>query len=272
MNTNNHSYNIGHYGVCNVVEMDGKTMVFGTPEGLMEKYQEVYRKINNSSTSGSANVNTDKNSTDCKNVHVSSAVMDYFGNKSDAEIHKLLLKVLDIEPDNDHMEMTDEEFEDLYDASDCSTDVLLDYQNHLVFTGSDKELVKELIGDYTCDKETDWDSKISEMTANDIREDANGPHPTYIIMDEIDGNKMYWNIDDCVELSPTVVKKFLTEEESKKYTEYFEKLDLNTPDNEENNWEHSQYYVHLAGIRCAKGIVNGDIKCVFNTFMQEMED
>ena len=270
MDNNNHNYDLATYGSCNVVEMDGKTMVFGTPEGLMEKYQEVYRKINSSSTSGSANANTDENNTDCKNNHVSTVVMNYFGNKSDAEIHKLLLKVLDIEQDNDHMEMTDEEFEDLYDASDCSTDVLLDYQNYLVFTGSDKDLVKELIAEYVCDE--DWDSKISEMEANDIREDAKGPNPMYIIMDEIDGNKMYWNIDDCVELSPSVVKKFLTEEESKKYTEYFEKINLNKPDNGENNWEHSQYYVHLAGIRCAKGIVNGDIKCVFNTFMQEEED
>ena len=258
MDNNNHNYDLVTYGSCNVVEMDGKTMVFGTPEGLMEKYQEVYRMINSDNT----NTNTNENSTDRKYVHVSSAVMNYFGNKSDVEIHKLLLKVLDIEPDNDHIEITDEEFEDLYEASDCIVDVLLDYQHYLVFTGSDEELVKELIGEYTGDKGADWNSKMSEKTANNILEDANGPHPTYIIMDEIDGNKMYWDIEECVELSPTVVKKFLTEEESKKYTEYFEKINFNKQDNGENNWDHSQYYVYLAGIRCAKGIVNGDIQCV----------
>ena len=252
MDTNNHSYSIGHYGVCNVVEMDGKTMVFGTPEGLMEKYQEVYRKINNGS-----------DNTDCKNTHVSSVVMDYFGNKSDTDIHKLLLKVLQLEPDDDHMEMTDEEFERLYIVVDeCISDVLMDYQDHLVFTGSDKELTKELLTEYIYDK--DWDSITSERTANNILEDANGPHPSYIIMDEIDGNKMYWTIEDCVGLSPTVVKKFLTEDEKEKYTEYFEKIDFNKPDNGENNWEHSQYYVYIAGIRCAKGIVNGDIQCTFS--------
>lgn len=205
-------YSIEWFSDYAIIYLNDEQMVtFDSKEEFISKFREVYNL-------------TEKDKMEQHITEDSKDITEYFSNKSDSEIHRLLLLNLEtegLELDESieaEVNFTEDEYSDLFWACTNSVGLLLDYQGHIVYSGNgEKDLVDELTKQfrYNCDT-------------------------------------MYTEHD----LSDTLVNKFLNTEEAEIYNKHVSEHERTK---DEQYWLKAQYYVYLAGLRLARKIVSGDI-------------
>lgn len=206
-------YSIEWFGDYAVIYLNNEQMVsFDSKEEFISKFREVYNL-------------TEKDKMEQHITEDSKDITEYFSNKSDSEIHKLLL--LNLETDGldldesieAEVEFTEDEYSDLFWACTNSVWLLLDYQGHIVYSGNgEKEVVNELTKKFT------YDCEHMQTTEYD--------------------------------LSDTLVNKFLDTEEAEIYNKHVSEHERTK---DEQYWLKAQYYVYLAGLRLARKVVSVDI-------------
>lgn len=190
---------------------DEQMVTFDSKEEFISKFREVYNL-------------SEKDKMEQHMTEDSKDITEYFSNKSDSEIHKLLL--LNLETDGldldesieAEVEFTEDEYSDLFWACTNSAWLLLDYQKYIVYSGNGE---KDLVGELTKQFSYDCDSIGTEHDLSDI-----------------------------------LVNKFLDTEETEIYNKYVSEHERT---NNEQDFYKAQYYVYLAGLRLARKIVSGDI-------------
>lgn len=205
-------YSIEDLGECEVIYLNGEHMVsFDSKEEFISKFREVYNL-------------TEKDKMEQHITGESKDITEYFSNKSDSEIHRLLLYNLEtegLELDESieaEVDFTEDAEIELMGICDNLVFTLLDYQKYIVIVDNgEKDLADELTKQfrYDCDS-------------------------------------MYTEYD----LSDTLVNKFLDTEETEIYNK---RVSEHERTNDEQYWLKAQYYVYLAGLRLARKVVSGDI-------------